>query len=90
MSLGKQKQSPYLTYPEDKFILSVSKTRPAYNRADIRISAASLSTGQITTIVSSSYFNDVSDPEGHEVYLNTGSIKLTLYGSNVKLGGEVQ
>ena len=90
LSLGKQKQSPYLAYPEDKFILSVSKTRPAYNRADIRISAASLSTGKITTLVSSSYFNDVSDPEGHEVYLNTGSIKLTLYGSNVKLGGEVQ
>jgi len=91
--LGKQKQAPYLAYPEDKFILTVSKTRPAYKRADIRISnavAGTLSTGKITTLVSSSYFNDISDPEGHEVYLNTGSIKITLYGSNVKQGGEVQ
>jgi len=88
--LGSQKQAPYIIYPGDKFILAAAKTRPAINSPHIRLNDSSLSTGKITTLVSSSYFNDISDPEGHEVYLNTGSIKLTLYGSNVKSGGEVQ
>jgi len=90
VSLGKQQQSPYLVYPEDKFILAVSKTRPTYRSADIRIGTSNLTTGKINTLVSSSYFYNINNREGHDVFFNTGSIKITLYGSEVKLGGEVQ
>ena len=88
-SLGKPKQSPYVVYPGDKFILAASKTRPAFRSVDIRLNDASLAKG-ITNVVSSSYFSNISNAEGHDVVFNTGSISITLYGSSVKLGGETQ
>lgn len=90
MSLGKPKQSPYVAHPNDKFVLAVSKSRPALKNVDIRLNDGSLSTGRIWQVNSSSYYNNISSAEGHEVILNTGSINITLYGSTVKLGGEVQ
>lgn len=87
--LGKQKLSAYLVNPEDKLILAVSKSRPAYKSADIRISTNSLDNGKINSVVSSSYFNEITYPYGHDVYFNTGSINITLYGSQIKLGQEV-
>lgn len=88
--LGKPKQQPYIVYPEDKFILAVAKSRPAFKNIDIRINDDSLSNGKISEFPSSSYYNNITDIEGHEIFFNTGSIKITLYGSNVRAGEEIQ
>lgn len=86
--LGKPKSSPYLVNPGDKLVLAVSKTRPSYKSADIRLNDNSLVTGKIASVVSSSYFHNISNQEGHDVYLNTGTINIKLYGSNIKLNQE--
>ena len=84
-------QSPFIIYPEDKLILAVSKTRPAYRSADVRINSSSMiNNGKIQSIASSSYFNDLLNTEGHDVYFNTGTISISLYGSNVQFGEEVE
>jgi len=88
LPIGKPKVSPYLVRPGDKLILAVSKSRPVYKSADIRINDSSLSTGKIQNIVSSSYYNNLANNEGHDVYLNTGSINIKFYGSNIKLRQE--
>lgn len=88
IQLGGPKQLPYIARPGDKFVLAVSKTRPSFKNVDIRIGPESLSTGRIANVASSSYYNNISNLEGHDVVFNTGSINITLYGSNVKAGGE--
>lgn len=82
VALGKPKQSPYIVYPGDKLILAASKTRPALKSADIRINAASETTGT-SNFVSSSYYSNISS-SGHDITFNTGTINITLYGSYVK------
>jgi len=89
IQLGGPKQLPYITRPGDKFVLAVSKSRPTLKNVDIRIGPGSLSTGKIINVVSSSYYNNISTQEGHDITFNTGSINITLYGSSVQAGGEV-
>ena len=86
--LGRPKVSPYLVNPGDKLILAVSKTRPSYRSVDIRLNDSSLVTGKIANVVSSSYFCNILNQEGHDVYLNTGTINIKLYGSNIRLNQE--
>lgn len=82
---GVEKDSPYLVYPGDKLILSVSKHRPAIKNFKIEVSPENYSTGK-ANLLSSSYYNSISNGIGHDVQLNTGSINITFYGSYVRAG----
>jgi hypothetical protein len=90
IQLGGQKQLPYIAQPGDKFVLAVSKSRPAFKNVDIRLDDNSLTTGKIANVASSSYYNNIANAEGHDVFFNTGSINITFYGSNIQAGREVQ
>jgi len=83
--LGNEKPSPYLVYPGEKLILSVSKHRPAIKNFKISIDPGNYSTGK-ANLLSSSYYSAISNGIGHDVYLNTGSINITFYGSYVRAG----
>jgi len=83
-----KKTSPYLIYPGEKIVLAVSKTRPAFSSSVCQYSALNTDETKLGlgTLVSSSFFNDIRNPSGHDVQLNTGSISITVYGSYVKSG----
>lgn len=80
-SLGTKIPSPFLVVPGQKLILAASKTRPAHDYFSVNITDVVQGLG---TLLSSSYFMYLNDPEGHDVTLNTGSINITFYGSYVK------
>lgn len=86
--IGSRKPSPYLIYPGEKIVLSISKNRPAILnfRANVP-NVSSLYTGK-ANILSSSFLIDLKDPLGHDVQLNTGSINITFYGSYVRQGNK--
>lgn len=83
--IGNEKESPYLVYPGEKLILSVSKHRPAIKNFKISIDPSNYAIGK-SNLLSSSYFNSITNGIGHDVQLNTGSINMTLYGSYVRAG----
>lgn len=80
ISLEAPLPSPYLVYPSDKFVLSVSKTRPF----------AFLTSGSfspdVTTDTSNSQYT--SGSKLHDVALSSGSINIVLYGSLLRDGVE--
>jgi len=87
--LGDKKQSPYLVYPGEKLVLSVSKTRPTTSRFKVNIDSTADPDGENfgrATLLSSSYYHDLGNPLGHDVQFNTGSINITFYGSYVREG----
>lgn len=87
--LDSERPSPYLLYPGEKLILSVSKTRPALKDFKVNVdTVADPNAGiyGIPTHLSSSFYNDLRGAKGHDVQLNTGSINITLYGSYVRAG----
>jgi hypothetical protein len=89
--IGKKKFSPYLLYPGEKLILSISKTRPTTSRfkANIPPDSEGSPVARITgrsNVLSSSYYHDLGGYQGHDVQLNTGSINITFYGSYVRAG----
>jgi hypothetical protein len=87
--LGERKNSPYLLYPGEQLVLSISKTRPAYKNFKVDVNTSVNSNARlygIGTHISSSYYNDLGGIQGHDVQFNTGSINITLYGSYVRAG----
>jgi len=87
--LGASKSSPYLLYPGEKLILSVSKNRPSFRSFKIDVDTVADPNADIYGIpsfISSSFYNDMRGLQGHDVQLSTGSINITLYGSYVRAG----
>jgi hypothetical protein len=80
-----KKQSPYLINPGDKLLLTVSKTRPAAISSQHNVpDSASAEIGYQTLI---SLGNVTGSYLGHDsVYLNTGSVNMSFYGSYVRAG----
>lgn len=68
--------SPYLLMPGDKLTLALSKMRPAL---------ASNGYDPISGLQTLDIFNDGLE---HDVWVNTGSIKVTFYGSLLREGAE--
>jgi len=78
MSSFKSRPSPYLVLPEDKITISISKTRPVL-----------ISYGSPIFDGSYEHYTELYMTGSHSnVYLNTGSIKLTFFGSYVREGEE--
>jgi len=81
---GSIKPSPYLINPGDKFILAMSKTRPAISASGHNVpNPAAVDTGFQTL---TRQINITGSLSGHDFCLNTGSINITLYGSYVRAG----
>jgi len=78
------KASPYLVYPEDKFVLSISKTRPAISGSEHIVPNSAAADIGLQTMTK--YSNLVGSSSGHDVCLSTGSINITFYGSYVRGG----
>lgn len=79
-----RKDSPYLVHPGDKFVLAISKTRPAISGSEhIVPNSAAANIGYQTM---TKYSNLIGEVSGHDVCLNTGSINITFYGSYVRGG----
>lgn len=74
--------SPYLIFPGDKIVLSISKTRPVIYKA-VRTGGIPLF-GGFGSRYESYYLTGSHDT----VMLNTGSINVTIYGSYVREGVE--
>lgn len=72
--------SPYLVYPNDELVLTVSKTRPF----------AFLTSGSFSIDVTTDKSNKqyTSGSKLHDVALSSGSINIILYGSLLKEGVE--
>lgn len=90
MSMGTKTQSPYLVRPGEKFILAASKHRPAHMGFKCAIDSTdpdNVTYGRAVTF-SSSYYNNLNNPMGHDVQFNTGTINITFYGSYVRENGE--
>lgn len=85
ISLAEKKDSPYLINPGEKLLLAIAKHRPAYLEFSSNVNTIDVPTGR-GTLISSSYFNPVS--QGHDVTLNSGPINIVLYGSYVRAGQE--
>lgn len=84
-----ERPSPYLLYPGEKLILTISKTRPALKNFKINVDTGADPNADIygiPTYISSSFYNDLRGAKGHDVQMNTGSINITLYGSYVRAG----
>lgn len=64
----KTQASPYVIYPGDKLAFSLSKTRPTLY---------TIGTDPVDESVESYW----RDGNAHDAYINTGSIRITLYGS---------
>jgi hypothetical protein len=88
MFLGSKSSSPYLVYPGEKLLLAATKTRPAVLSFSVNIDTATPNALEygIGTVTSSSYLNNISDPNGHDVQLDAGTINITFYGSYVREG----
>lgn len=87
--IGSSKDSPYLLNPGEKLVLVVSKTRPTLKEMKIDINTVANPDAELTgrgTLLSSSYFNDIKNSQGHDAQFNTGSINITFYGSYVRAG----
>ena len=82
--LSSSQDSPYLINPGEKLILAISKKRPVMNSYKLNIINPNPGTNGRVNLISSSYYNDVGSPLGHDVMLNTGSINITIYGSYVQ------
>lgn len=65
--------SPYLITPGDRLILAVAKMRPFFYDT---ISISNRASGSVAAL------------NGHDVGFNTGSIKLSFYGSYLQAGNE--
>jgi len=79
-----KKQSPYLVYPGQKLLLSISKTRPIFKNISLRTNNTDKVTGKVSLVSSSYYY---TSPAGHDVQFNTGSLKITVYGCYVQADG---
>lgn len=82
--LSSSQDSPYLINPGEKLVLAVSKKRPVMNSYKLNIVDPNPGTKGGVSLISSSYYNNVGSPLGHDVMLNTGSINITIYGSYVQ------
>ena len=80
--LTKTTQSPYLLYPGDKLVFSVSKTRPKFYGNLWLLASGSAISG--SSNVSSNIANRFDD-----VQLLSGTINITLYGSYIKNNKEI-
>lgn len=69
--------SPYILFPKDKLIFSVSKYRACVSQSAVLGSPA-------YNFNTSMPLNQV----GHDVWMNTGSIKITMYGSLIREASE--
>jgi hypothetical protein len=79
--LTKTVQSPYLLFPGDKLVFSVSKTRPKfYGNLWLYASGSAVSGSAFVTSDIANHFDDVQ--------LTSGTIEITLYGSYVKSNKE--
>lgn len=80
-----KKQSPYLINPGDKLLLTISKTRPAIISSQHNVpnsAAAEIGYQNLTSVsnVTGSYL-------GHDsIYLSTGSVNMSFYGSYIRAG----
>lgn len=83
--IGSRRQSPYLINPGEKLSFAIVKNRPAMINFKANVADSDLETGKFD-LLSSSFYMDLGDPQGHDVQLNTGSINITLYGSYVREG----
>lgn len=86
------KIAPYLLQPEDKLILSIFKTRPAYNHVKGIIpdaAAADVGKRNNTDDCLKLDYDNFAVPSNflsvtpHDIKLSTGSINMSLYGSYV-------
>lgn len=77
------KQSPYLAKPGDRFVLAVTKTRPAVSASGHNVPTSS------DVDVGRNYTHSIvyaTGSTGHDVSLTSGTINMTLYGSYVQFG----
>jgi hypothetical protein len=79
-----KKQSPYLVYPGQKLLLSVSKARPVFKNIRLRTNNTDKVYGKVSLVSSSYYY---TSPRGHDVQLNIGQLNMTIYGSYVQADG---
>jgi hypothetical protein len=78
------RKSPYLLRPGDRLVLALSKTRPASSASYHNVPspvAADIGSGSMYR-----WIPRVGSTDGHDVVLNSGSIRMTFYGSYVKEG----
>jgi hypothetical protein len=79
-SCFKSAPSPYMIYPGEKLSLSISKTRPVINKM------FEDGTSELASHDPVIYRNHILTGSHDSVYLNTGSIDITIYGSYVREG----
>jgi hypothetical protein len=73
--LQDNKPSPYILFPNDNLILAVSKFRPQITSINGTTTGGDMTTFNWAQVVLTS---------SHDVGINTGTIKLSLYGSLIK------
>jgi hypothetical protein len=82
VSISRSKESPYLLNPGDSLVLSISKTRPVISGSSFRIT--SKSNADVGLGVLTNFYPLTGSSSGHDIQLNTGSITMTLYGSQIR------
>lgn len=68
--------SPYILFPSDKLVLSVSKYR------------ACVSQSAVNGTVPFNFNGGMNLNQAHDIWMDTGSIKITMYGSMIREGSE--
>lgn len=68
--------SPYILFPSDKLVLSVSKYRSCVSQS------------AVNGTVPFNFNGSMNLNQAHDIWMDTGSVKITMYGSMVREGVE--